>query len=280
MAWLLQASDDLGVLNLRGCQYVTEMPDLSNLINLKELDLQHCYNLIEIHDSIGHLEKLEILNVGSCVQLKTFPQDIKSTSLRRLDLSYCSSLKYFPEILEKAKVRELRLFGTAIEKLPWSICNLSQLRVFWIGQNELDIEVPNSIFLLPELEVIRVDGHGKVVTCNWKDAQEQAIRSKQCRNKVNFCLPRCNISDDLLRTHLSQFINVKHLDLTGNNFTILPSWIKECQFLLELVLNECKHLREVEGIPPLIRRLEANNCISLSLESKSLLFSEVIHFSL
>ncbi|KAI9128070.1 hypothetical protein K1719_001063 [Acacia pycnantha] len=51
--------DNLSVLNLGGCEYVIEIPDLSNVRNLKELDLFGCKNLVEIHDSIGYLPKLE-----------------------------------------------------------------------------------------------------------------------------------------------------------------------------------------------------------------------------
>ncbi|KAI9108277.1 hypothetical protein K1719_020760 [Acacia pycnantha] len=85
------------------------------------------------------------------------------------------------------------------------------------------------------------------------------------------------MSDDVLRTDLSRFMNVRVLDLSGNDFTILPAWMKECHFLEILELDECKHLREVEGIPPSLRRLEARNCVSLSLESKSIILSEELH---
>ncbi|KAI9108299.1 hypothetical protein K1719_020782 [Acacia pycnantha] len=115
----IKTSDNLGILNLNGCEYVKEIPDLSNLRNLKELNLWNCMNLIEIHDSIGYLPKLEIL--------------------------------------------------------------------------------------------------------------------------------------------------------------IVAAWMKECHFLKTLMLNECKHLREVEGIPPSISCLQARNCVSLSVESKSIILSEELH---
>ncbi|KAI9128944.1 hypothetical protein K1719_000427 [Acacia pycnantha] len=145
---LLDTSDNLGSLNLKGCEYVKEIPDLSNLRKLKKLMLSNCKNLIGIHDSVGYLPKLEILQV----------------------------------------------------------------------------------------------------------------------------------QDDVLRIDLSRFRNVlTFLDLSGNDFTILPAWMKECHFLKRLLLKDCKHLREVEGIPPNITNLEARNCVSLSLESKSLILSEGLH---
>ncbi|KAI9108202.1 hypothetical protein K1719_020685 [Acacia pycnantha] len=121
-------SDNLGILNLECCEYVKEIPDLSNLRNLKELNLWTCKNLIGIHDSVGYLPKLEILNLAGCARLKTFPRAIKLPSLTELMLGGCSSLKYFPEILEKSIyecegfdiIRHLR----EVEGIPSSIRSL------------------------------------------------------------------------------------------------------------------------------------------------------------
>lgn len=278
----MQTSNNLGVLNLQECQFVTEIPDLSNLVNLKELNLKYCKSLTEIHDSIGYLPKLEILDLEDCIQLNTFPHGINLPYLKELDLNGCSSLKYFPEILEKVKITELYLCRTGIEKLPSSICNLSELKNLWIiDQTKMLItEIPHEIFLLPQLECIVINNGKVIISPNSKEVQQQQIWPKGCPDRVLHSLRRCNISDDVLSTYLKRFINVTHLDLRGNNFTIFPSWIKHCHSLVRLKLNECKHLREVEGIPPNIRHLEATNCTSLSLESKSLLLSEVIIINL
>lgn len=256
------------------CQYITNIPNLSGLQHLKELDLQSCKNLIEIHHSVGNLAKLQYLNVENCGRLKIFPRCIKLPFLEILHLNNCSSLTYFPDVLEKMKIRYLQLVGTGIEKLPGSICNLTRLRRLFINRHQGVTELPISIFLLPELEVIDAKRCGKWLSSNPNEAIEEEIWPMLCPNIFAIYLQECNISDELLRTYLTRFINVKHLDLTGNNFTILPAWIKECQYLRHLILNDCKHLREVEGIPPKTEYLEAINCLSLSSESRSLLLSE------
>ncbi|XP_054811455.1 disease resistance protein Roq1-like [Prosopis cineraria] len=151
---------NLSVLNLQGCQNITQIPDLSGISNLKELNLWGCMNLIAIDDSVGELERLEILDVYGCAKLETIPRCTKSLYLKFLDLGNCSSLKYFPEILPKAPLIEVTMRGSGIEKLP--------------------------------------------------------------------------------------------------------ACIKECTSLEELWLQECEHLQEVEGIPPNLKVLYANDCISLS----------------
>ena len=269
---------NLGVLNLGFCEYVREIPDLSNLQNLKQLMLEGCRNLTEIHASIGELRKLEVLDSSLCDKLKTFPRAFKSPSLRQLSLHDCKSLKNFPEILENVDITCLDISYTGIDKLPWSICNLTKLTQLWIYQSEMVVEIPSCIFLLPQIEQIHINcKEGKVmIPCDSKEAQpQQAIRPNK-HDAYRLLISRCNISDDLMTTYLSRFINVQHLDLSGNPITILPTWIKQCHLLQTLNLSECRHLGEVKAIPPNIQRLEATNCTSLCSFSKTLLLSEVI----
>lgn len=81
------------VLNFDRCEFLTRTPDLSGAPILKELSSVFCENLVEIHDSVGFLDKLEIMNFESCSKLETFPP-IKLTSLESINLSYCSSCEF------------------------------------------------------------------------------------------------------------------------------------------------------------------------------------------
>lgn len=105
------------VLNLDECKYLRQIHDVSSLPNLEKLSLQNCENLITIHDSVGLLDKLKILNAWVCNKLRSFPP-MKLTSLQQLELSYCHSLKKFPEILGKmGNLEDLDLVGTSIEEV-------------------------------------------------------------------------------------------------------------------------------------------------------------------
>lgn len=266
--------ENLRVLNLGFCKYVTQIPNLSGVPNLKELWVGRCENLIEIHDSVGYLEKLEIFHAWGCGQLRTFPGCIKLPSLKTLVLARCSSLRYFPKVLEKMKyLTDLVLGGTAIEKLPLSICNLTGLEELFLECFER-IELPSSITMLPELKRIYVLSCGQLLSSEKKEWQAE-VRFMPCSSLEKVCLKYCNTPDEVLFMYLTWFTSVKTLDLRGGNFTILPASIKDCRSLLELCLNECKHLREVRQIPPNIQCLEALGCTSLSSESRNFLLSQV-----
>ncbi|KAI9108284.1 hypothetical protein K1719_020767 [Acacia pycnantha] len=150
----------LGILNLKGCEYVIEIPDLSNLRNLREFNLWNCKNLIEIHDSIGYLQKLEILDVGVCVRLKTFPRAIKLPSLRQLSLTDCSSLKYFPAILEKTSdnLGILNIGGCEYVKEISNLSNLRNLKELSLMECKNLIGIHDSIGYLPKLQMWNVQG--------------------------------------------------------------------------------------------------------------------------
>ncbi|XP_054811041.1 TMV resistance protein N-like [Prosopis cineraria] len=259
---MIKNVSNLSVLNLGGCQYITQIPNLSGLSNLKELCVYGCQNLIAIDDSVGELTKLETLDVQACAKLKTFPHGIKSPYLQRLELSGCKSLKYFPEILEKVQLTELSFWETGIEELPSTICNLTQLEEITISGK---VEPPSMDFLLLEQCDNFDEGCGKLL--------KEVILFP---NLDIVDLTECNISSSKsLQSYLSWFSTMRELNLSNNDFiTILPACIKECRFLWRLSLGWCRHLREVEGIPPNIKQLDAEGCISLSLESRNLILSE------
>ncbi|TKY68322.1 TMV resistance protein N [Spatholobus suberectus] len=143
------------VLNFDKCEFITRIPELSGAPNLKELSLVFCENLVEIHESVGFLDKLEILNFEGCSKLCTFPP-IELTSLESINLSYCSSLVSFPEILGKMEnITHLSLEYTAISKLPHSIRKLVRLQSLELRNCGM-VQLPSSIATLPELEVLSI----------------------------------------------------------------------------------------------------------------------------
>ncbi|KAI9087856.1 hypothetical protein K1719_030186 [Acacia pycnantha] len=84
---------------------------------------------MEVHESLGSLEKLVTLNLAFCSNLKTLPSGFRLKSLYSLLLTGCSNLINFPEIVEKmASVEEVLLEGTSIKALPQSIEHLIGLK--------------------------------------------------------------------------------------------------------------------------------------------------------
>ncbi|KAI9127442.1 hypothetical protein K1719_002001 [Acacia pycnantha] len=265
-------------LNLYGCSSLQTFPEISRASNLIELWLDDCTNLIEIHDSVGCLNKLRELSVVRCKNLKIFPYRLSSTSLVHLNLCGCSSLQTFPEIpIVMKEMRTLRLDKTAITELPSSICNL-------IGLIRLSLEkcpnlkqLPASICTLPNLLELTTNycerlSHFK----KGEGGDEASLYWSAMSSKMKWLwFSNCNLSDDSLAFCLSHFVNVMHLDLSFNNFTILPECIKECHNLEYLLLNHCFQLEHIEGMPLNLGEFSAICCTSLTKSSKRNVFKKV-----
>jgi Leucine-rich repeat (LRR) protein len=115
-------------LNFDEANSLTDIPDVSSLLNLEEFSFKNCKNLITIHKSVGLLDKLKVLKARGCINLRRFPP-IKLMSLENLNLSICLNLKSFPEILGKMEnITRLVLTDTPIIELPCSFQNLSHLQ--------------------------------------------------------------------------------------------------------------------------------------------------------
>nr|XP_023914478.1 TMV resistance protein N-like [Quercus suber] len=89
----------LTYMNFRSCQYIRKLSDLSIATpNIKEFDLCLCRNLVEVHDSVGHLDKLEMLDLFECTGLQILPSCLMMKSLKQLILYECRRLDKFPNI--------------------------------------------------------------------------------------------------------------------------------------------------------------------------------------
>nr|KYP62635.1 TMV resistance protein N [Cajanus cajan] len=220
-----------------------KIPDLSCLPQLEKLSFQLCQNLFTVHYSVGFLEKLKILNGLGCIKLKSFPP-IKLTSLEQLELSFCIGLKRFPEILGKMEnITPNGLEETRIKKISLSFKNLTQLQ---------------QLYVMRGVSAKRVSS-----TTVFSNVQRLRLRS-------------CNLSDDFFPTVIPWFANVKELDLSSNNFTVIPECIKQCNFLTRLYLDNCERLQEIRGIPPNLKHFSAIKCLSLTSSCRSMFLSQVL----
>ncbi|BAT97029.1 hypothetical protein VIGAN_09037200 [Vigna angularis var. angularis] len=118
-----QVLKSLKVLNLSHSMYLTETPDFSRLPNLEELILKDCPRLREVHQSIGHLCYLILLNLKDCKRLSNLPQEIyRLKSLRTLILSGCSKIDPMEkDIVQMKSLITLAAENTTVKKVPFSI---------------------------------------------------------------------------------------------------------------------------------------------------------------
>ena len=135
----MQEFNYMKVLTLDKCHYLTHIPDVSCLPNLEKFSFGNCHSLITIHNSVGCLNKLEILRAWDCIKLESFPP-LRLSSLKELELNDCGRLKSFPELLCKmTNIKEIELCDTFIGELPFSFQNLTDLRCLKISSKNFKI---------------------------------------------------------------------------------------------------------------------------------------------
>ena len=133
-------------MDFTDCKNVTKLPDLSVIAPyIKSLILKRCENLVEIHQSVGLLEKLEHWILDGCKNLKIIPRILKLKSLESFCLRGCESLRNFPDI------------GQSTERLalPWSIENLTSLHTLQIYSKSLN-GLPSCFSKLPRLRYLKL----------------------------------------------------------------------------------------------------------------------------
>ncbi|XP_020999565.2 disease resistance protein Roq1 [Arachis duranensis] len=270
----------LKVLNFDNSNSLKEIPDMSSLQLLQEFSFRGCKNLVTVHSSVGFLPKLKILNAEECSKLRSFPPAINLPSLEELGLYGCSSLENFPEIPEEMENLEmLQLQGTGIKDFPCSFRNLSRLCHLKMSGGKM-CKIPSVIGMMPELAFCEIDGEGNMGCVSAK--QEESLQGilthfLPSSNMKLLSLFNSNLSDDFFPLAVAWFPNVEMLDLRGNNFTVLPECIQQFLFLDSIIVDHCKHLLEIKGIPPKLEHFSAVNCKSLSPRATSMLLNQELH---
>ncbi|KAL6289133.1 hypothetical protein ACE6H2_006643 [Prunus campanulata] len=236
----LKHSTNLTSMNLRGCQSLEKIPDLSGIPNIKYLILSECTSLVEVDDSVGLLDKLVGLYLNQCVKLTRFGTRLRLKSLEELDLSYCKMLESFPEIEVKMESLEtLNISRSGVRKLPLSIAYLTGLKVLkadfcgnLTGLSQVS-SINSELQLLPKLSRFSLMGSNLL--------------------KSNFLLP------------LYCWSTLVELDLSVNNFFYLPISFSKLVNLENLDLGNCKSLLEIpeQVLPPRVRYVKLDNCTSL-----------------
>ncbi|XP_039682539.1 disease resistance protein RPV1 [Medicago truncatula] len=240
---------NMKILTLDRCEYLTHIPDVSGLQNLEKFSFEYCENLITIHNSIGHLNKLERLSANGCSKLERFPP-LGLASLNELNISYCESLKSFPKLL----------------------CKMTNMKTIWLQKTSIR-ELPSSFQNLNELFQLTLWECGMLRFPKQNDQMYSIVFSKV----TNLVLNNCKLSDECLPIFLKWCVNVKLLDLSRNNFKLIPECLSECHLLNNLILDNCKSLEEIRGIAPNLERLSAMGCKSLSSSSRRMLLSQKLN---
>ncbi|XP_048442436.1 disease resistance protein RPP2B-like [Pyrus x bretschneideri] len=156
----------LKILDVSHSHGLTEIIDFSLCPKLEELILVDCTSLIDVHESIGNLERLVYLNMRDCKNLRMLPKNMcMLKSLETLILSGCSNLDEFPvEMMKEMESLEvlatdgipLRLerSSTILSSFPCSLVKLSLK-----GCNLSDDVFPTDLSNLSYLRSLHLDGN-------------------------------------------------------------------------------------------------------------------------
>ncbi|KAM5551845.1 disease resistance protein RPV1 [Rosa sericea] len=151
--------DKLKFIKLCHSHNIVETPDLAGVQNLESLDLEGCENLVRVHQSLGFLKKLIVLNLKDCKSLESLPSLIEMESLETLNLSNCSKVSKIPEFVgNMERLFALYLDETAIEELPVSIERLSGLLSLNLSNCRNLVCLPSTINKLKSIEDLNLSG--------------------------------------------------------------------------------------------------------------------------
>ncbi|XP_042962063.1 disease resistance-like protein DSC1 [Carya illinoinensis] len=260
---------NLGTLAFYNCKFF-KIPDLSSTSNLKELSVEYCLRLFQVHDSVGSLENLSDLSFEGCSALQILPKSLKLRSLRKLRLGNCSSLVELPEIeCITESLSRLDLGGTAIEELPLSIRNLIGLEHLVLSRCKNLMRLPNACTQLQHLREVCIGGCTNIAK-KMRDDDGQSLLPIESTTTKDFILS----SDEQL--HESNFFPISsfftmftsvstlhRLDLSGTEIVSLPLSIKGLVSLINLELHNCQKLKEILVLPPNIKEVDVSQCESL-----------------
>ncbi|XP_062028796.1 disease resistance protein RPV1-like [Rosa rugosa] len=220
----------LKILDLSNSYSLKKSPDFSTIPNLEELVLKNCWELAEVHQSIGGLKRISLVNLMDCKILEELPRSFyKLKSIVTLVLDGCERFeKLDQKIGDMTSLSTLSANGTAITELPSSIDPGSRSSL-----KRMDIKSLPSLTGLSQLE--------------------------------DLCLVDCNLTDELIKgMDLGSLSSLKSLHLDDNSFSSLPS-LCSLSKLVDLDLSSCTNLVAIPDLPTSLTNICASYCTALEI---------------
>ncbi|XP_035546802.1 disease resistance protein RPV1-like [Juglans regia] len=292
-----QRFKNLRTMDLIDCNFLTKIPDLSSASNLKELNVEYCASLIEVHDSVGFLDNLSFLSFEQCPNLSILPKSLKLRSLYMLKIEDCPSFRNFPGIEGNMEnLRTLLVMGTAIEELPLSIGNLVGLDHLNLRSCKKLTRLPTCILQLQHLSWVCISdcqnilnfgkmGYNRqpILAIEFTTMEDEISSSEEQLHELPppassshgsttlqvLNLPNCSQSESNffplsnIFTMFNSLASLSFLDLSRSEIVSLPTSIKGLVKLAYLDLSFCEKLEEIQELPPNIEQVDACGCKSL-----------------
>lgn len=189
-----------------------------------KLILDSSYRLKEI-PNLSNATNLETLSLSSCSSLVELPSSIKNLhKLEKLIMRSCKKLRVIPTNINLASLEEVHM----------SYC--SQLKTF--------PEFSSSIWYL-DVSNTKIEDVPASVVGRWSRCRGLDIGSKSLKRLTNIPL------------------SVTKLDLINSDIKRIPECITGLPQLEYLIVENCTNLVSIPALPPSLKSLNANNCLSL-----------------
>ena len=292
---------NLETLDLSSCQNLVEF-DASCTPNLETLDLSFCKNLVEIDASVGLLKKLKTCNLSYCSKLQFLPSQLRFKSLNSFYLRDCP--EKFPEIhpeMECLKVLILSLSGIKLKLACNSLDGFCMMRKLILYNCENIVEyfflrgfrfenLKHANFrdcefitkfhasCTPNLETLNLSSCKNLVEIDASVGLLQKLKEwdlssceklqflpSQLRLKslFSFNLTGCQRLEKFPEIH-PEMERLGILILSSSGIKIIT--ILESLRLGLLFVDNCKQLREIQGVPQSIRNVHARDCMLLDTQ--------------
>ena len=238
--------------------------------NLERLDIPFCKNLIEVHESVGHLHKLAHWNLQSCIKLEILPSRLQLRSLQTLILIDCRRLEKFPDIHPEMKcLQYLFMINSGIREWPSSLTHLTK-GLFWLYLSNNEnlgnfLHSPNKLQLLEEIDIPTANSFDGFSGYGFLHLNSLILNS--CDGDIN-------------ELDFQYFPRLIYLAISNSNIISITQKISGLARLESIEIDNCKQLREIPTLPHSVRRVRIYKCPSLDPQSSSRLLIRVRSLSL
>ncbi|KAI9126144.1 hypothetical protein K1719_002565 [Acacia pycnantha] len=215
---------------------IAELPEtIFCLEKLEVLVLKGCRNLKRLPDDITHLCSLQELSLDGS-GLEELPNSVgHMKNLEELGLMHCKSLNEIPDSIgDLVSLPKLQLNGTAIKELPSSIGSLSCLNELSLGNCKSLRNLPESIKLLASVVVLQLDGTA-ITDLPDEIGDMRLLKKLEMRNCHMRYLPES----------IGNLTALTTWNIYRGNIVELPESIGRLENLVYLNLEQCAMLRRL-----------------------------------
>jgi len=196
-----------------------------------------------------------LLNLDYCFSLKTLPESMGNLkSLQTLNVAWCLQLEKLPESLgDLESLTELFANRTAIKQLPTSARYLKKLTKLSFSGHNYSPDLPSksqfSSWLSPQ-------------SCSSSKAMLPAFfTSFSSLKELDLSYP--GLSEATSSIDLGSLCFLENLNLSGHEFFNLPSGISRLSKLQCLRVERCRNLLSISELPSSVLFLSINDCTSI-----------------